>query len=144
MYLPSISFVDIVVFLVALTLRIIFSSNLLLAISTVLRAIPFLLYQLPLELIRERCLHPGDQYHDASLFQAVVLKCMRYSFVNLPIPVARCFFDKAVVLPFYYWRVLRSGKLWAQERPTWKVVNTVCISTAKSSDISTLSVDTKR
>ncbi|TGZ77119.1 alpha/beta-hydrolase [Ascodesmis nigricans] len=120
MPLPAVSTTDILIYLLLLTLRFLFSSHLLLAITIALRALPFLLFQLPVEFFRERVLHlqpsskcsektstGGRRGRETTLFQAMVLKCMRYSFTNLPVPVARCFFDKFVVVGFYYWRLLR-------------------------------------
>lgn len=48
---------------------------------------------------------------------------MKYSFVNLPISVARGFFDAAVVVPFYTFRLLRSGMYRNGEWPEWRWVD---------------------
>ena len=43
----------------------------------------------------------------ASLFEDLVILCVRYAFANIPANVGRVFFSKHVALPFMRWRMLR-------------------------------------
>ena len=68
---------------------------------------------MPVQLIWERYL---TRKHDqspfvqrATLFQDVVIRCVRYGFANLPPNIGRVFFSKWVSLPFLRFRMLRHG-----------------------------------
>lgn len=56
-----------------------------------------------------RCQSPFVQ--DATAFEDVVIRCVRYAFANIPASVGRVFFSKLVALPFTRWRMLRHGYL---------------------------------
>ena len=45
----------------------------------------------------------------ASPFQDIVIRCVRYAFAKLPAKIGRVFFSKSVALPFLRWRMLRHG-----------------------------------
>jgi hypothetical protein len=47
----------------------------------------------------------------ASLFEDVVVRCIRYAFANIPPGIGRVFFAKEVALPFLWFRLLRHGYL---------------------------------
>ncbi|KAJ6444726.1 hypothetical protein O9K51_03122 [Purpureocillium lavendulum] len=47
----------------------------------------------------------------SSIFEDVVIRCVRYAFKNLPANIGRVFFSKKVALPFLRWRALRHGFL---------------------------------
>jgi acetyl esterase/lipase len=47
----------------------------------------------------------------ASLFEDVVVRCVRYAFANIPPRVGRVFFAREVSLPFLWFRLLRHGYL---------------------------------
>jgi hypothetical protein len=47
----------------------------------------------------------------ASLFEDVVVRCIRYAFANIPPGIGRVFFVKEVALPFLWFRLLRHGYL---------------------------------
>lgn len=51
----------------------------------------------------------------STVFEDFIVRCVRWSFVALPVPLGRVFFHKWVVLPFVRWRMLRHGY------PTWPV-----------------------
>lgn len=47
----------------------------------------------------------------ASLFQDIVIRCVRYAFAKIPASIGRVFFSKWVALPFFRFRLLRHGYL---------------------------------
>ena len=47
----------------------------------------------------------------ASIFEDLVIRCVRYAFANIPPEVGRVFFSKQVALPFLRFRMLRHGYL---------------------------------
>ncbi len=59
----------------------------------------------------------------ASPFQDLVIRCVRYAFANLPAEVGKVFFSKAVALPFFRFRLLRHGYL--QPPVKWEEVSEV-------------------
>ncbi len=46
-----------------------------------------------------------------SLFQDIVIRCVRYAFAHMPARVGRVFFSKWVAYPFFRFRLLRHGYL---------------------------------
>lgn len=70
---------------------------------------------MPPRLIRERYLTRYTQrspfVQHASLFQDLVIRCVRYAFANMPASIGTVFFCKPVALPFMRWRMLRHGYL---------------------------------
>ncbi len=73
------------------------------------------MFRLPFQLVRERYLaKPEDQSpfsQRASLFQDVVIRCVRYAFAKIPANIGRVFFSKWVAYPFFRFRLLRHGYL---------------------------------
>lgn len=71
--------------------------------------------RLPASLIYERYyLRPENQpafVRQASPFEDVVVRCVRYAFAKIPPSVGRVFFGKKVGLPWMRWRMLRHGYL---------------------------------
>ena len=71
--------------------------------------------QLPYQFILERYLtkkHGRSLFvQQASPFQDFVVRCVRYAFARIPAKIVRVFFSKAVMLPFYRFRMLRYGFL---------------------------------
>lgn len=71
--------------------------------------------QLPYEIIQERNLtRKRDRspfVKQASVFQDVVIRCVRYAFAHFPAKIGRVFFSKPVALPFLRFRMLRHGYL---------------------------------
>lgn len=69
--------------------------------------------RLPYEFITDRYLtHPSQQLaftQTATVFEDIVIRCVRYAFANIPAKVGRVFFGKHVALPFTRWRMLRHG-----------------------------------
>ena len=71
--------------------------------------------QLPLRFIGERYLLPRDKrsafVQSATVFQDVVIRCVRYAFAHVDSRIGRVFFSKKVAYPFFRWRMLRNGFL---------------------------------
>lgn len=68
---------------------------------------------MPFELINERYLKQTWQQspfvQQASLFQDIVIRCVRYAFAEVPASIGKVFFSKGVALPFFSFRKLRHG-----------------------------------
>ncbi|KAI9812671.1 MAG: hypothetical protein M1826_002793 [Phylliscum demangeonii] len=116
MILDRITILDCIVFLVLLAPQLLVHVGLLPTLAPVLRALPFLLLQLPVALIRDRGLRAKAkdsrwEQGQASLFADIVLRCVRYAFAEVPANVGVIFFTKAVALPFLRYRMLRCGHL---------------------------------
>jgi acetyl esterase/lipase len=47
----------------------------------------------------------------ASIFEDIVVRCVRYAFARIPASIGRVFFSKWVVYPFFRFRLLRHGYL---------------------------------
>ncbi|EMT70222.1 hypothetical protein ACKRZS_011118 [Fusarium odoratissimum] len=113
MILGPISLVDCGVFLIFLAPQLIWHAGFFLTLFTGLRALPFLLIRLPYEFVTDRYLtHSTRQLaftQTATVFEDLVIRCVRYAFANIPAKVGRVFFGKHVALPFIHWRMLRHG-----------------------------------
>ena len=63
--------------------------------------------------IRDRYLIPREKRNAflrrASLFEDVVVRCVRYAFAHIPPRIGRVFFAREVALPFLWFRLLRHG-----------------------------------
>jgi hypothetical protein len=84
-------------------------------------------FQIPCQLIRERCFVPREYrtpfVQRATVFQDLVIRCVRYAFAFLPAHIGRVFFSKAVVLPFLQFRMFRHRILLPS--PAWYELNHV-------------------
>lgn len=73
------------------------------------------MFKLPVAFVYERYLLNDKQKPEfllqASPFEDVVVRCVRYAFANIPPRVCRIFFNKEVALPWMRWRMLRHGYL---------------------------------
>lgn len=80
---------------------------------------------LPFQLIRERYWIPKYQQppfvQTATLFQDLVIRCVRYAFAKIPASIGKVFFSKNVALPFIRFRMLRHGYL--RSPIYWKEIN---------------------
>jgi hypothetical protein len=69
--------------------------------------------QLPIQFVKERFLTPVESQslfvRQSSIFEDIVIRCVRYAFANIPTNVGRVFFSGKVALPFLRWRMLRHG-----------------------------------
>lgn len=72
-------------------------------------------YELPVGFIYERYFLKAEDkpafVRQASPFEDLVVRCVRYAFANIPPKVARVFFSRRVALPWLRWRMLRHGYL---------------------------------
>ncbi|KAK5127954.1 hypothetical protein LTR85_005071 [Meristemomyces frigidus] len=70
---------------------------------------------MPSQLIKERYFTPHAQkspfVQHCTLFQDIVIRCVRYAFANIPATIGKVFFSKPVALPFFRFRMLRHGFL---------------------------------
>lgn len=86
--------------------------------------------KLPLSFIRERFFTPHEErspfVQQASWFEDIVIRCVRYAFAYIPANIGRVFFSKEVALPFLKFRMFRHGLM---ESPIhWHEVNQVNLS----------------
>ncbi|KAI1085767.1 alpha/beta-hydrolase [Whalleya microplaca] len=115
MILGPVSYLDCFVFCVFLAPQLLIHVGLLETVAVVLQCLPFLLFELPFQFVRERYLHKRENQSQflqkASAFEDVVIRCVRYAFAHIPPKVGRVFFSKPVALPFLKFRMLRHGYL---------------------------------
>ncbi|KAH8671777.1 Alpha/Beta hydrolase protein [Tricladium varicosporioides] len=115
MILGQVSWLDCMVFLAFLAPQLIFRVGFFPTLFCGLRALPFLLVRLPLGFIHERFYRSQDQrtpfVQQASWFEDIVVRCVRYAFAYIPANIGRVFFSKPVSLPFLRFRMLRHGYL---------------------------------
>ncbi|EXJ68361.1 uncharacterized protein A1O5_08153 [Cladophialophora psammophila CBS 110553] len=115
MILGPINGIDCVAFVIFLIPQLLYQVDLGELLGVILRVIPFLIFQLPYQLTHERYYNksslrsPFTQH--ATLFQDVVIRCVRYAFAKIPARVGRVFFCKWVTYPFFRFRLLRHGYL---------------------------------
>ncbi|KAF2187288.1 alpha/beta-hydrolase [Zopfia rhizophila CBS 207.26] len=116
MILGQISYLDCVVFLVFLTPQLLLHVGFWRTAILLLRALPSLTVQvilLPYQFIRERYLIPIEYrspfVQRATVFQDIVIRCVRYAFASMPAFLGHVFFSKPVALPFLRFRMLRHG-----------------------------------
>lgn len=115
MILDQIQWVDIAVFLVFLAPCLLIDVGVIELLKCASKALPFLMFVMPFQLIHERYFTPVPKQspfvQQASLFQDVVIRCVRYAFADIPASIGRVFFSKPVALPFMRFRMLRNGFL---------------------------------
>lgn len=111
--LSAISFVDCGVFVLCLIPQLFLQAGLYNVLLIVVKVLPFLLFQLPVQLFHERYYLPEPEQspfcRNATLFQDIVIRCVRYAFAYIPASIGRVFFSKKVAYPFFRWRLLRHG-----------------------------------
>ena len=113
--LGPISLIDCAAFVIFLVPQLFLQAGIYDILLVVVKVLPFLLFQLPSHLIYERYYLPEpDQSpfcQNATLFQDIVIRCVRYAFASIPASIGRVFFSKQVAHPFFRWRLLRHGYL---------------------------------
>jgi acetyl esterase/lipase len=113
MILTSICTSDILIFLLFLIPQLLIFVPPYILVSTLIFAVPNLLFRIPYQLVHERYYTPlasrSPYVQQCSLFQDVVVRCVRYAFGSMPASVGRVFFSKPVALPFMRWRMFRHG-----------------------------------
>ncbi|KAJ9192856.1 hypothetical protein DTO164E3_8002 [Paecilomyces variotii] len=115
MFLGPVSYLDCCIFLVFLTPQLIIHAGLWTTLYHGARSLPFLAVQLPSQVIFQRYLLSKAQrapfYRHATLFQEIVIRCVKYAFAEIPPQVGRVFFAREVVHPFLRYRMRRHGYL---------------------------------
>lgn len=85
--------------------------------------------RLPVDIVRERYLtvakHQLSFTRRTTLFQDLVVRCMRYSFSNIPSKITQVFFTRGVALPFLEFRMLRHGYFKQLRNPIWREIRLV-------------------
>ncbi|KAL1875905.1 hypothetical protein VTK73DRAFT_9760 [Phialemonium thermophilum] len=115
MTLGPVSYLDCVAFCLFLVPQLIWQAGLWETVVCVLRALPFLVFKLPVTFLYERWLIKPERrapfVQRSSAFEDIVVRCVRYAFANIPPRVGRVFFSRSVALPFLRFRLLRQGYL---------------------------------
>lgn len=140
MILGPVSYLDCLVFCIFLAPQLILQAGIFETVKVILQVLPFLgqilrpppppplpmlaqlsspsiytVLKLPASFLYERfVLAPADRsafVRQASPFEDVVVRCVRYAFANISPKVGRVFFGKNVALPWMRWRMLRHGYL---------------------------------
>ncbi|KAF2015305.1 alpha/beta-hydrolase [Aaosphaeria arxii CBS 175.79] len=125
MILSQISLIDCVVFLIFLAPQLLIQVGIWRTARWLIGALPSLTYQvlvIPYQFFRERYLTPYEYrspfVQRATVFQDIVIRCVRFAFACMPAWLGRVFFSKGVSLPFLRFRMLRHGILTAPLRWT--------------------------
>ncbi|EXJ87293.1 hypothetical protein A1O3_04252 [Capronia epimyces CBS 606.96] len=115
MILGPVQGVDCVVYVFFLIPQLLWQIDFSLLLLVLIKVIPFLVFRLPHQLLKERYFTRKQSQspftRNASIFQDVVVRCVRYAFANIPARVGRVFFCKWVSYPFFRFRLLRHGYL---------------------------------
>ncbi|RMZ78294.1 hypothetical protein DV737_g3942, partial [Chaetothyriales sp. CBS 132003] len=115
MLLGPISLVDSAIFVLLLIPQLFYHAGVLSTLGISVKVLPFLLLQLPHHLYHEWYLLKPEQRspfsRKATIYQDIVIRCIRYAFATFPPTVSRVFLSKWVALPFLRYRLLRHGYL---------------------------------
>ncbi|KAK0645908.1 Alpha/Beta hydrolase protein [Cercophora newfieldiana] len=115
MILGPVSYLDCLVFCILLAPNLLWYVGLTDTLVCVLKALPFLLFELPVSFVWERYLcRPEERslfVQKATPFEDFVIRCVRYAFANVPPRIGRVFFSETVARPFLQFRLLRRGFL---------------------------------
>ncbi|KAK4448564.1 Alpha/Beta hydrolase protein [Podospora aff. communis PSN243] len=113
MNLGPVSYLDCLVFCILLALNLLWYAGLADTVICVVRALPFLLFELPVSFIRERYLRWPEErslfVQKATPFEDFVIRCVRYAFANISPQVGCVFFTETVARPFLRFRMFRHG-----------------------------------
>ncbi|KAF2875176.1 Alpha/Beta hydrolase protein [Massariosphaeria phaeospora] len=125
MILSQISYLDCLVFLVLLAPQLLIHVGPIETATWLLQALPSLIAQvfvLPFQFIQERYFTAHERrspfVQRATVFQDIVIRCVRYAFAFMPAAIGQVFFSKPVSLPFLRFRMLRHGIVTAPLRWT--------------------------
>ncbi|KAK4143867.1 monoterpene epsilon-lactone hydrolase [Dichotomopilus funicola] len=111
MNLGTVAYIDCLIFCLFLAPTLVWKAGLFETVWCALQALPFLLLKLPIVIIWDRVLSPFQRPFSqrVTLFEDVVVRCMRYAFANVPPRIGRVFFAREVALPYLWFRLLRKG-----------------------------------
>ncbi|CAK7220316.1 hypothetical protein SBRCBS47491_004146 [Sporothrix bragantina] len=111
--LPPVSLLDCVVFCVCLAPQLLLQAGPWATFACILRALPFLAFRMPVDVARRQwTARRQRQRQRPSIFEDIVLCCVRWAFVHMPPRVGRVFFSRPVALPFFQFRQLRHDGVW--------------------------------
>ncbi|KEY67178.1 hypothetical protein S7711_03038 [Stachybotrys chartarum IBT 7711] len=99
MILGPVSLIDCLVFCLFLIPQLLLQAGLLETLRAGLPALPFLSSR------------QNTWVRQSTVFEDVVIRCVRYAFKNIPASVGRIFFSGPVSRPFLRWRLMRHGYL---------------------------------
>ncbi|KAI7279871.1 alpha/beta-hydrolase [Hortaea werneckii] len=115
MILDQIAWSDCFVFLIFLAPQLVLRVGFINTVACILKALPHLLFVMPSRLLRERYFtsyaNKSPFVQHCTLFQDIVVRCVRYAFAFIPASIGKVFFSKPVALPFFRFRMLRNGFL---------------------------------
>ncbi|KAK1985546.1 Alpha/Beta hydrolase protein [Colletotrichum cereale] len=115
MILGPVSLLDCLAFVIFAVPHLLFHVGFFRTLAIAIKTLPFLIFELPTSLLHERLILPYSQrspfVQRATLFEDVVIRCVRYAFANLPPLIGRVFLSKNVSRPFLRFRMLRHGYL---------------------------------
>ncbi|ODA82584.1 hypothetical protein RJ55_01091 [Drechmeria coniospora] len=115
MILGPVSLVDCLVFVLLLAPQLLWHVGLFRTTAAVIPMLPFLVLRLPWSIIRDRYwagpTTASSSVPGFTVFEHIVIRCVRYAFRNLPASIGRVFFHRNVALPFLRWRMMRHGYL---------------------------------
>ncbi|RFU72022.1 hypothetical protein TARUN_10241 [Trichoderma arundinaceum] len=114
MILGPVSLIDCLVFCIYLAPQLLRQAGFFPTAIVVLKAIPFLLLTLPIQFLwnrycRSYTSHKSSYLKGSTIFEDIVIRCVRYAFASIPADVGRVFFSRDVALPFLRWRMKRHG-----------------------------------
>ncbi|KND92112.1 hypothetical protein TOPH_03198 [Tolypocladium ophioglossoides CBS 100239] len=115
MILSPVSLIDCLGYCIFLAPQLIWHVGLFRTTFVVLKTLPFLLLRLPLQFLRDRYWTSAAAapafVQGSTVFEDLVVRCVRHAFKTIPANIGRVFFSKGVALPFLRWRMLRHGYL---------------------------------
>ncbi|QUC22250.1 uncharacterized protein UV8b_06491 [Ustilaginoidea virens] len=112
MILGPVSILDCLVAGVILAPQLVFTSGVFATLRLLYTALPLLLVHLPFHVI-SRYVQARDSQpffiRTSSLFEDVVIRIVRYGFINFPTETLKVFLSKQFAYPLLKWRMFRSG-----------------------------------
>ncbi|QLI71650.1 Acetyl-hydrolase [Metarhizium brunneum] len=112
MILGPVSLLDCVVAGIIIAPQMLFTVGPLVTLTVVIRILPFLLFKLPFHFlaryVKPRYAQPWF-IAESTVFEDMVIRIVRFGFMNLPVRAARVLFSKQFAYPFLKWRMFRSG-----------------------------------
>ncbi|KJR85848.1 uncharacterized protein SPSK_09131 [Sporothrix schenckii 1099-18] len=113
--LPPVSLLHCLVFCVCLAPQLLLQAGIRATFASILQALPFLVLQMPLDVAHRQLAgwrrgraEQQQQQQRPSLFEEVVLCCVRWAFIHTDPHVGRVFFSRSVALPFHRFRQLQA------------------------------------
>ncbi|TWU73555.1 hypothetical protein ED733_004013 [Metarhizium rileyi] len=112
MILGPVSLLDCAVAGIILAHQLLFTAGLSNALDLVIRLLPFVVFKLPFHFlaryVRPRVAQPWF-IAESTIFEDMVIRVVRYGFMNLPVKTIRVLLSKQFAYPLLRWRMFRSG-----------------------------------